>query len=191
MNRAGRFLFELSVIERAQPQPLCERIDFLGDRARVHLAGQAHEVGLGARRETITGVLRSATAVLDAAPEDHLPGAAELDLHGRWAELLRDLGLYCADMVTISRTRTPGGAALTYQRIDRRGTHVLVTVTDGRHSHTRQVDLDTARFPAAVPVEIALQTDHPAYDAMPRAASRPGAREVFAALRRLARQTAH
>ncbi|MCY1160131.1 MAG: hypothetical protein MOP51_3156 [Citricoccus sp.] len=191
VNRAGRFLFELSVIEHAQARPLCERIDFSGDRARVHLAGQARAVDLGARREAITEVLRTVAPVLDPGPEDHAPGAQEPDRHAQWADLLRDLGLYCADMVSISRTRTPGGAALTYQRIERCGSHALITVTDGRHARTRQVDLDTTRFPAAIPVEIALQTRHPSYDAMPAVTSRPRTRRVFAPLRRLARPTAH
>lgn len=191
VNRAGRFLFELSVIERAQPQPLCERIDFSGDRAQVHVAGQSREVDLGARREAITEVLRTVTPVLDPSPEDRVPGVMESDRHDRWADLLRDLGLYCADMVTISRTRTPGGTVLTYQRIERRGFHALITVTDGRHARTRQVDLDTTRFPAAIPVEIALQAHHSADDAMPATRSRPRTRHVFAPLRRLARQAAH
>jgi hypothetical protein len=167
MDDIGRFLCELAVVERAQPEPLCRRIDVLDRRARLYLAGGDCEVDLDADRRTIAAALgQVADAVEPSLPR--LPVAALPGRHDRWADLLYDLGWYAPDMASISRVLAPGRGPLRYQRIERTGNQVLVTVSDGSHVLTRAVDLDAGQPPVAIPVEIADGLVPPAHRPTPR-----------------------
>ncbi len=161
MNDIGRFLRELSAVERGQPEPLCQRIKFLDDTARLYLAGGQCYVALSADRHAIAAALRPVADVLDPALRS-VPVAARGDRHALWAHLLEDLGVYAPDMASVSRALAPDRGPLRYHRIDRAGNCACITVTNGSDYWTYELDLDAGQLPAAIPVEIADHLTPPA-----------------------------
>ncbi len=191
MDDIGRFLYELSVVERVQPEPLCQRIDILthhahhAQRARLHLDGGACQVALDADRQAIARALRPVADVVDPALRP-VPVQARGDRHALWAQLLGDLGWYSPDMASITRALTPGRGPLRYHRIERAGNCACITVTNGSDYWTYELDLDAGQLPAAVPVEIA---DHLAPPAGPSPHWGPTPpRQAWAWLRRILRR---
>jgi hypothetical protein len=158
VDRFGHLLYELSLLERAQPQPVCDWIDFPDDSfARIGISGATCRIDMAAGRPAIATALRAVWPVADpGAPRRDLdPACLHRDLF--WGVPLRDLGLFSADMTSISRTRAPGRVPWRYHRIERTGATVWITVRGGGESLTRTVRLDPAGPPSAVPIDIAHQ----------------------------------
>ena len=126
MGGIGGFLCELSVVERVQPQALCQRIEVLDDTARLHLTGGQCEVSLEADRGVIAAALRSVTDIVEPCPR-RVPVSARCDRSARWAALLEDLGLHYPDMVGICRARTPERGTVRYRRIEHSGRRCALT----------------------------------------------------------------
>jgi hypothetical protein len=150
------FLRELSAVEDAQAEALCQRIDVLDrDHVRLGMSGRGCTLQLPADRRDITNALRAVATAGDPAPGPLVADAECRARHRRWVQLLDDLGLYGPDLASLSRARPPGQVPWRYQRIDRSGPSATITVTNGCETLTHAADLDASDPPTAVPIEIA------------------------------------
>ncbi|MGD6980804.1 MULTISPECIES: ROK family protein [Citricoccus] len=156
MDRIGTFLSELSDAERSHAIPPCQRIDFTGhDLAQLSQPAGSCTISVDADRQIITHALQALSTEAATTPDAPHPDPTALVQQRWWAEVLHDLGQYSADMASLCRARPPGRTPWRYQRIERTGTAVAITDSNGREQLTHTIDLDTSRPPAAVPLTIA------------------------------------
>lgn len=146
----GRFLYELSMVERAQPRGLVTGVEMMETAARVQYgAASPVVVPLEAGRMRIAELLSEATGPLvpplvqDPLTYPDTPTVQEL-----WCELLEDVGAYLENL-------THADPALRLVGVHRDGRTARIEVANGARELTYEVPLDSGEMPAAVTVEIA------------------------------------
>jgi hypothetical protein len=131
MDRFGHLVYELSLLERAHPQQVCDWVDFPDDRhALLGVSNATWRIDVETGRPVIARALRAVGPLADPGWRGPHLDPARRHRALLWV-LLLDLGLYSADMAIISRTRPAGRVPWSYQRIERTGPAVRITVTDG------------------------------------------------------------
>ncbi|MHC5557797.1 hypothetical protein [Kocuria sp. U4B] len=149
-DAGGRFLHELSMIERAQPHGLIVGIT-MGDVApRVQcVAGPTVTIPVGADRSRITELLSEVTGPLvppfPGEPQTYPDAPTPEQL---WAELLDDLGAYLPDL-------PHADPHLRLVAVHRQGLTASIHVTNRVRQLVHTVPLDSQEMPAAVTVDIA------------------------------------
>ncbi|WP_324590422.1 hypothetical protein, partial [Citricoccus sp.] len=139
---------DLSAVEDAQADSWCHRVEVL-DRTHLRLStsGGVHLLALPATRHGIAEALHAMSTTVDPSSAP-LPVDSELRTrHRGWVQLLQDLGRYDADLASLSRDRPPARSPWRYQRIERSGATVLITVTNGTEYLHHTVDLDAPTPP--------------------------------------------
>lgn len=147
----GRFLHELSMVERTQPRGLVTGVEMMETAARVQ-GGTAQPVviSLDAGRMRIAELLSEATGLLvpplvqDPLTYPDTPTVQEL-----WCELLEDVGAYLENL-------SHADPALRLVGMHRDGETARIEVTNGARELTYEVSLDSGEMPAAVTVAIAV-----------------------------------
>ncbi|WP_277209171.1 hypothetical protein [Isoptericola croceus] len=154
---AGRFLCELSQVERAQPRATVSRIAFGDAYAAVTIDGQDIVVPFSCDRTAIVERSQAQGIALHppAVGEADGPIPAEIDEHTKWVELLDDLGSYSGHL-------NHADPDLTLEAIGRRVDGVaVVEASNGRTSLHFTINLRDGELPVAVPVDIAADFGMP------------------------------
>jgi len=160
LDAVGTFLYELSFVELTQPDSLCQRVEFDGDIIRVHLAQGSYDFAPESDRMTIARSLGAFAAVVDPSLNDWAEPSSASELHNSWVSLLRDLGVWSAEIPEMTAELTPGQVPWKYKSIERFGASVQITVTDGIESRPYEVSLDPESEDydcGGVPVDIGIE----------------------------------
>lgn len=160
MDEIGTFLYELSFVELTQPDSLCQRVEFDGDIIRVHLAQGSHDLAAEHDRMAIARSLGAVAPVVDPILNNWAEPSSASELHNSWVSLLRDLGVWSAEIPGLTAALTPARVPWNYKSIERLGASVRITVTDGVESWPYEVSLDPESEEydcGGVPVDIGIE----------------------------------